>query len=93
MTFWRLSWTGILFPPVPIQRFAGLWRTSHWTRSAGSLFSTGVYGRVMATMQPTLRQNAGCESLKNDSSGLPELTRITAAAIVLFVLNHRQAVR
>jgi hypothetical protein len=26
------------------------------------------------------------------SSGLPELTRITAAAIALFVSNHRQAV-
>jgi hypothetical protein len=28
---------------------------------------TGVYGRLMATMQPMLRQTAGCESLKNDS--------------------------
>jgi hypothetical protein len=26
-----------------------------------------VCGQVMAMMQPTLRQTAGCESLKNDS--------------------------
>ena len=57
----------ILFSPVPIQRSAALWTTSHWTRNTGSLLSTGVYGRVMATMQPTLRQTAGCESLKNNS--------------------------
>lgn len=37
-----------------------------WTRNAGSQLSTGVYGRVMATMQPMLWQTAGCESLKND---------------------------
>src|SRR5271156_2586712 len=67
MTSWRLSWTGILFPPVPIQRSAALWRTSHWTRNAGSQLSTGVPGQVMATMQPMLRQTAGCESLKKDS--------------------------
>jgi hypothetical protein len=58
---------GHLVPPVPIQNSAALWRTSRWTRNAGSLLSTGVYGRVMATMQPTLRQTAGCESLKNNS--------------------------
>jgi len=57
----------ILFPPDPIQISTVLWRTSHWTRNAGSQLSTGVCGRVMATMQPTLRQTAGCESLKNDS--------------------------
>jgi hypothetical protein len=67
MTSWRLSWTGISFPPVPIQISAAFWRTSHWTRNAGSLLSTGVHGRVMATMQPTLWQTAGCESLKNNS--------------------------
>jgi hypothetical protein len=42
----------------------------------------------MATMQPTLRQTAGCESFEQrleGSSDLPELTRITAAAIALFV--------
>jgi hypothetical protein len=32
-----------------------------------SLLSIGGCGRVMATMQPVLRQTAGCESLKNDS--------------------------
>ena len=67
MTSWRLSGTGILSPPVPIQRSAALWRTSHWTRNDGSQLSTGVYGQVMATMQPMLRQTAGCKSLKNDS--------------------------
>jgi len=29
--------------------------------------STGVYGQVMVTMRPMLRQIAGCESLENDS--------------------------
>lgn len=86
---------GTLFPSVPIQRSATLWRTSHWTRNAGSQRSIGVRGQVTATMQPTVRQNVGCESLKNDSEDLAtfqELTRITAAAIALFVSNHRQTV-
>jgi hypothetical protein len=56
-----------LVPASSIQISAALWRTSHWTRNAGSQLSTGVYGRVMATMQPVLRQTVGCESLKNDS--------------------------
>jgi hypothetical protein len=35
--------------------------------NAGSLLCTGVWGRVRATLQATLRQTAGCESLKNNS--------------------------
>jgi hypothetical protein len=67
MTSRGLSWIDILFSPHPIRRSAAHQRTSYWTRNAGSLLSTGVYGRVMATMQPTLWQTAGCESLKNNS--------------------------
>ena len=85
---------GILFPPVPIQISAALENVTldaeRWLAALYWCVRTS-YGDDAA------HAAADCwlrifEERFEGSSGLPELTRITVAAIVVFFSNHRQAV-
>jgi hypothetical protein len=88
MTSWRLSWTGILFSPVPIQRSAALWRnfTSDAERWLAALYwcVRTSYGDDAAHAAAECWLQVLEEQLEG-SSDLPGLTRITATAIALFV--------
>jgi hypothetical protein len=96
MTSWRFSWTGILFPPVSIQKIrcslenftldAERWLAALYWCVRTSYGDDAAHGAAECWLQVFEERFGG-------SSDLPGRTRITAAAIALFVSNHRQTVR